>query len=375
MLRRMQFWLKGPMAKKTVTLREMARQAGVNVGTVSRALADDPAISVARKQEIQALAEKLNYRPRPFRRKQTNAIALLSFTRSNDAPEDLFQQQIIVQLDQKAQQAGLHIHLHLIPRGQDTAELPALVTEGRVDGVILAGHPSRAFCDRLAEENISLAVINDTYDRTALPSVFCDPGPCVEDLVEHLLAAGHRNIAFATNDPKYTSVARRLAAFNQAMRQTPQANAIRKTYPTATLAAGQQAVDDLFAEAGPKPTAILFANDWMAIGGLVGLSLQGLSVPNDVSIVGCDDVAPAVGVAPGLTSINLRVDRQVAAALDLIERQINDKPCQKQIHIQPELVMRDSIAPAEQSTRTNPANRPNQLTPEPVGSTAQGDLL
>lgn len=360
------------MAKKTVTLREMARQAGVNVGTVSRALANDPAISDARKQEIQALAERLSYRPRPFRRKKTNAIAILSVTRMHDAAEDLFQEYLIVSLEQKAQRAGWHTHLYLMPRGGKDADLPALLTERRVDGVILSGHPSRDLCDRLASEDIPLAVINDTHKRTGLPSVFCDPTSATDEVIDRLVELGHKHIAFAFTDLTFTSIELRYEAYLQRLAHHGLEPILwqRSNIEQSDTASGQHAVRELFDSTGPNPTAILVTNDWMALGGMIELANLGLKVPQDVSLAGCDNVYSVASVEPKLTSIDLAIEKQVELALDMIDQQINDTLHQKQLFVPPELIWRNSIAP----TNPNAADRLRELSPEPAGSTTQGVL-
>lgn len=354
----------------------MAKHAGVHVGTVSRALADDPAISASRKQEIRKLARQLNYRPRPFRRKRTNAIAILSVTRMQDAAEDLFQEYLIVNLEQKAQRAGWHTHLYLMPRGGKDASLPALVAERRVDGVILSGHPSRDLCDRLAREDIPLAVINDTHARTGLPSVFCDPSLATDQVIDHLVELGHKHIAFTITDLTFTSIELRYKAYLNRLARHGLEPILweRSNIEQSDTASGQYAVRELFAHGGPKPTAILVTNDWMALGGMIELACLGLEVPRDVSLAGCDNVYSVASVEPKLTSIDLAIENQVERALEMIDDQINNRLQQKQLFVQPELIWRDSIAQApEHNDQPAVQREPHRTRPEPVGSQTQGE--
>lgn len=359
------------MAKNSsITLRDMALQAGVNVGTVSRALADHPTISHERKKQIRQLADKLNYHPQPFRRKQTDAIAIFSVTSARSEPEDLFQQRIIVLLEQRAQQLGKHIHMHLIPRQEQNLPVPALIRERRVDGVILSGHPDRALCDKLAEQQIPLAVINDFHDRTGLPSVICDSPGAVEQTVNKLHDLGHRRFAYAAGNLEYTNIVARHEGFKRALASLglEQPEIFQQVFNQGNMTTGQQAVRKLFANRKTAPTAVFFNNDWMAIGGLLEFAKMGIRVPEDVSIIGCDNQATAVGVQPSLTSIDLNLEQQVEVALDMIQQQCDDEDCDTFQLLPAQLVWRESAAEAAIRHTASESRSPRSKRPDSVRS-------
>jgi LacI family transcriptional regulator len=335
-------------AAREVSLRTMARRMNVAVSTVSRALAGDPRISAARVREARVLAERLGYRPKPLRRRRAGAIGLVIASERGGVGDDLHQQLVTLHVERAASPLKNHVHVEFIPRG-GRATWPAVLSENRVDGVLLSGHPSVELCRRTVDCGIPAVTVNDLTLRTGTAAVITDFGPATAELLLRLIDLGHRRIGFVVSRREYPSVERRFLAYQETMRAralTIEPGMIVEGVE-AGVAGGREAVRQ-YLERGPLPTAIIFTNDWMALGGLNELTRRGLHVPEDVSIAGYDDISVAREFAPALTTADGKVEVLAARAVELLQSQIEDGdngadgPAQETL--QAELLWRESCA-------------------------------
>jgi len=331
------------MAEQPVSLRQMAQQMNVAVSTVSRALAGDRGVGAKRAGEIRRLARSLGYRPRPLRRKRADAIALLIATPKPGVADDIFQQMVISQVERCASAQGRHVHVEFTSR-EESAAAPAVLAENRVDGVVLTGHPSADLCWRLRDSETPVVVIEDHVERTGCSSVMTDFGPGVAEAIGRLGDLGHERIGLVISRREYPSIARRYHAYVETLRAIGIAAdpewVIENVEPT--VAGGRTAVQ-LYLERRDPPTAILFGNDWMALGGLNELLRRGYHVPRDISLVGHDNISICEELSPALTSVDGRVAELVGEAMELLEQQIageSGEPVQR--NVEGYLVWRES---------------------------------
>ncbi len=336
---------------KSIGLRDLSRLAQVDISTVSRALNRDPRISAERAKAIRQLARKLGYRPRPLRSKRARAIGVLLASSESDRPDEQFLQRIAWHAQQVLNEHELHVNIECVQRSESgRTPLPAIVQQNRVDGVLLAGHPSVDLVRRLVELEVPAVGINDASQRLGISCVCSDPAPAIQQAVLRLAAWGHRQIGLAMNRMVYPTAQTRYDSYCQTLRDlsiVPAEPWFLQDLP-ADLRGGREAVCR-YLELGCLPTAIIFCNDWMALGALQELQRRGYVVPRDISLVGHDDLWVCRDVQPALSTIRRDEHQMVERAVELLTRQINGETHEiEDDRLEGEMVWRDSAGPVPQ---------------------------
>ncbi len=287
------------------TIKDVAREAGVSVATVSRVFNDSAVVSDATRRLVREVATRLDYWPHGAARSlitsRTQALGVLL--------PDLFGEfysEILRGMDCTARKAGLH--LLVSSSHADTDEVVAAVRtmRGRIDGLIV-----------MAPDVDARAAIQTT--PVDFPLVLIDPGVGLgncrtirianfegaREVVRHLLALGHRQIATVTGPPRNIDSQHRLQGYRAALRGAaipPVAEL--EISGDFTEPSGYEAAPRLLA-LDPRPTAVFAANDYMAIGIMGALNDAGVRVPEDIAIAGFDDIAMARYLNPPLTTVHV----------------------------------------------------------------------
>jgi len=334
-----------------VGLRDIASQLDVAVSTVSRALSGDPGVGVVLAASIRAMAEQMGYRPQPIRRRRTKAVGLVvsavSYRDSPD-PNDRYFQQLSWAMERLVTLRGMHLHLQFVNRDDSTPKIPILVEENRVDGVVLAGHPSPEFCKLAAAFPVPAVVISDIVERTGLDSVMIDETEAIRELVRRLASMGHINIGWVSSDRRFPVIAAGEDAFLQAANESglniKSDHVIRNFSPN--LVGGRRAAEALLGSSS-LPTVLVFANDWMALGALGQFQRRGYDVPRHISIIGRGNDGICEEVDPRLTTIDRRIEDILASALDALKTRIDgDLSAPRQYRLPARIVWRDSCSSA-----------------------------
>lgn len=306
-----------------VGLREIATRLNVALSTVSRALAGDPGVGEVKAAAIRAMADQMGYQPRPIRRKRTRSIGLIISTSGLSRPDEneRYAQNVVWWMERLAAQLKLHVHVHFVLR--DDAQWPPLLQENRVDGVILAGFPSLLLCRAIREHGIPAVSISDQMDRCGCSAIMVRPEQAVTDVVGRLVSLGHRKITYVSTQREYPVIAVTLAAFTSALEShgIPFEPVRLLTGLPANIRGGREAVGRL-CDMNALPTAMIFTNDWMALGGMNELYRRGYKVPEDVSIVGHDNLSICTEIVPQLTSIDRKIEQIIMQALEMLKNQI-----------------------------------------------------
>ena len=291
--------------KDIVVVRDLATAAGVDPSTVSRALRYDPRISEKRAKLIRELADEVGYRPRPLRTRKTQAIGLIVATSSYDRPDEEYLERIAWLVQRVVREHDFHVHLECVLRkpGAAVPQVPAVIRENRVDGILLAGHPPAQLVEELRRCNLPMVGINDSPRRLGIPCVRTEPGPAIHEVVLKLAAWGHDRFAVLLSNLEYPAIAARHQSCRDALRDVgltlDEAHAV--TGLDEGIGGGYTGIGEL-AQCGEMPSAIICCNDWVALGALQKLQQLGYRVPEDVSLVGHDDLSFCRDVDPSLTS-------------------------------------------------------------------------
>ena len=338
----------------TVTITDVAKRAGVSVATISRYLSG---FTVRNAEEIRDVINELNYRPsaaaRNLKSGRTGIIAIVV----PDITNPFFAS--IVEGAESA--VGDDRMVLLVNTGavREREEKALGQLFGRVDGVIMA--PSTE--DEIAPAFFSqfglpiVFVDRVTQDCERFSSVLAENEKGAQLATEHLIGHGHRLIAMIAGPQSATPGKRRVDGFRQAMKnahlEVSEEFLIDGDF---TEAGGYQAMKHLLSLATP-PTAIVTANNLMTIGALHALREADVSIPDQVSIIGFDDLDFAKLINPPISVISRDARLQGSQAMELMIRQLNGGSATQPEHsmVDVHLVERGSCAPPRepQKIRSN----------------------
>ncbi len=288
-----------------VTIREVAKEAGVSIATVSRVFNDSGPVNEDTREKILDVARRLRYTPhggaRSLITSKTNTLGVLL----PDLYGEFFSE-VIRGIDHAARQAGYHVLLSSSHNDVDEIEAAMQAMRGRVDGIIVMYPGVNA---RLLETNLSdsmpVVLLNCGLKGDGYLSINIDNYGGAFKMVDHLIAAGHRHIAMIKGAENNFDAAERLRGYRTAMK-AENADAV-ELGGDFTEASGFSAAEILL-QRDPQPTAIFAANDSMAIGALSAVRQCGLRVPEDIAIAGFDDIPMAGYINPPLTSVHVPIN-------------------------------------------------------------------
>ncbi len=298
------------MGTSRSTIRDVARAANVSISTVSLVLNNKGNVSEATRQRVLEVAQALGYKPsraaRDLSLQRTGNVGFVlredHFTRSEP-----FYTYIFLGTEFEARLHNLYVLLTTIPRAYRKGEhTPRFLRERSIDGLLVAGKVSEDF---LAEvQTLEVPVVLIDYEAVGLPAVVIDNQGGARVAVEHLLQQGYRRIAFVGADLAHPSIAHRLEGYRIALVRAGLAfdPALVVVDPEAepTRVTGQRLGARLL-DLPERPTAVFCANDALALGLMDALTQAGLRVPDDMALVGFDDVQGAAQAPVPLTSVRV----------------------------------------------------------------------
>lgn len=325
--------------RRRATITDVARAAEVNPSTVSRAFSNPGRVNVHTREHVLEVAAELGYSPNPMARAlesgRTDTVALLVPDITNP-----YFAGVIKGAERAAAAAGQTLVLG------DTQENAAREEEliGRlgaaVDGFVLAASrmPDDALL-RAAELN-SVTLVNRAI--RGISFVVADYENGTRQIVDHLASLGHRSLVFLGGPPESWSGARRWAGLRAAARSAKVK--VRRVGPYAPSLAGGPAAADAAVAAGA--TAVICHNDMLAIGVLRRLSERGIGVPDQVSVVGFDNIFGSDLCTPSLTTLAERTQDAGARAIELLGQQAYQRVAEPGTAMLPtQLVIRESTGP------------------------------
>lgn len=289
-------------------MQDVAREAGVSRGAASFALNDRPGVSDETRARVKRVAAELGWvAPSPAAlalSSRTARAAGLVITRPTEAfASEGFFLRLIAGVERVLQPAGLALVLQVVPdMASEVAACRALWGQGRVDGMVLVdprqGDPRPAL---MAELSMPGVMVGGRFHGTVLSGLSTDDEGALRTVVDHLHRQGHRRIAYVAGagDVLHAADRHRAIAATAAARGV---EVIRSSPADASEEAGRGETEGLLAS-GRRPTAIIFDNEVLAVGGLSAVHAAGLRCPQDVAIVSCEESAVCRVVTPALTSL------------------------------------------------------------------------
>lgn len=334
------------MAHRRATSADVAQAAGVSRTTVSFVLngRDDVRISDPTRERVLDAARRLGYRvhapARTLAGGLTRTLGLVFRQSPEQVAVDALLPETLRGLMAAAQGAGYRVLVESVPDGASYADLLHL---RQVDGLVISGpRADDAALEGLDGTDLPI-VVQGWLPGAGVPCVDVDNVVGARQAVEHLIALGHRRIGCITHAPlAYTAARERLAGYREALAAahlpvSPALEAEGDFDPPS----GHRAMAQLL-ERGQPFTAVFAANDMVALGAIGALRLAGRRVPQDVSVVGFDDVPVAAFFDPALTTVRLPARELGAAAGRILLDRVADRPVPSRTLLATELIVRAS---------------------------------
>jgi len=336
---------------KPITLKDIARETGVHVSTVSRALDNNGRHFLTPEvvERVRKAADEMGYRRNrmasSLRTKKTMTIGLLI----PDITNTLFPP-IVRGLERVLEEAG---YASIIVNTDDLADresrLIDVLLERGVDGIVdAAASQDEPRLEIVENQGLPIVTVNRQVGNSAIPSVVNDDAEGVRLALKYLYKAGHRDIAHIAGPQNLSTSLARLDAFNS------EAKKLGLDLPTSATAMsahfdedeGRRCTSKLL-DQDWKCTAILCANDRLALGAIDEIRRRGLSCPEDISVTGFNDIPFLDLIPPGLTTIRVQQEAIGRLAAELLLKMIKDKTTTvpRTTILPVQLIERGSVAP------------------------------
>ena len=329
-----------------LTIRDVAKAAGVSTATVSNVLNKTGKVGQRTQLCVLATVKRLGYVANAHARNLASGHSRTLGIIVSDI-ENPFFPEVIKGFDIRARQLGYNIILsdtNYDPRR--TREVAERMMEHNVRGVaVMTSEISLGLIHELAARKIAVTFLDLAPPRKYISNLRIDYASGIQQIVQHLYDCGHRRIAFVAGRPKLKSSLERLRAYEQHMRRFG-------LDPGPVLAGDLRFEGGLeaglaIAQFNPVPTAVIAVNDLTAVGVIKGLTQSGCRVPQDISVTGFDNIRLAEYCNPSITTVD--VHRDVVgqtAANALHELSSASDPTGREYRISAELILRDSSGPA-----------------------------
>ncbi|PIX94550.1 MAG: LacI family transcriptional regulator [Ignavibacteria bacterium CG_4_10_14_3_um_filter_37_18] len=333
------------------TIKDVAKKANVSIATVSFVINNSKPISEETKDRVQKAIKSLNYYP------SKSAVSLVSgktgnigfiLTDDHFLRTEPFYTTIFLGTEFEARSEGYYIILTSIkPNFTENDMLPRFILNKSVDGIIIAGKIPQILIEKISAYHLPTVFIDYIPSTNSYPLVLIDNIQGALLATNHLIDLGHKNIAFIGGDIEHPSLSHRLIGYKQALERAniPIKNSLIITdakYPDRQN--GFHSAEKLFSK-NKNVTAVFAGNDALAIGILHYLKDNGYKVPQDVSLIGFDDIEADIMLRPTLTTIRVPKIEMGSEALKLIVTALKNKnSIIKKVLVPVELIVRESTS-------------------------------
>lgn len=300
-----------------VTIKDVAREAGVSVATVSRVLNGSGPVSAQTGERIREVAGRLRYAPhggaRSLITRKTNTLGVLL----PDLYGEFFSE-VIRGMDDTAQRRGYHLLISRSHADRDGIGTAMLAMRGRVDGVVAMSPDLNAESLLNVPSMLPVVVLCSVPREDAADSLTIDNYTGSKAMVTHLIGLGHTRIAIIKGARRNYDAAERMRGYRLALRHAGIAMDPALAPEGGFTEAGGYAAAMELLKLSRRPTAIFAANDSMAIGALSALRESDVRVPDDISVAGFDDIPLARYMDPPLSTVRVPTYDLGARAVEIL---------------------------------------------------------
>ena len=342
---------------KGVAITDVANQAGVSIATVSRVFNKPSLVRGGTVRKVMDIATMLNYQPdyrgRSLRSGKHWNIGILATVPVDEDP--LYSQTMISNLVRFITVEGYGASVEYLILNKSSSNsgtvFPKLVSENKVDGILIVGYLDEPFLKDVARWNIPVCLLDNKCSLKNFYSVSINQGEGSREAVQYLAAFDRRKIGFVYGCLRYPGTRGRYDGFIEAVSELnieckPE-YMIKAEDETLHYRGGYYSTLKLLKQS-PEINAIFYINDWYAIGGMAAIQSTGRRVPEDISVIGYDGSWMASGVVPSLTTVSERSAELCRSAVILLTRAVEKKlgsySEEPNIIIRPRLIKRESCA-------------------------------
>ncbi len=335
-----------PINAKPASIKDIARLAEVSHATVSRALRNSPLVEPKTAERIQRIARESGYRTSAAarslvtRRSNTVGVVVTSIA-------DPFVAGVVSGIEDTANQHGFCVFLansHAEPDRE--VSVVRSFEERRVDGIIVAASRVGAqYEELLSHVQVPIVLLNNQHPSVFAHSVTIANAQASIEVTRHLIALGHRRIAYLGDAQGYQSDTERFSGYRKALRAAGLPLDRRLVVRgDGKPESGRTAMARLLVLADP-PTAVFCYNDLSALGAMREIRDHGLNVPHDISVAGFDDLYISEYMDPPLTTVRQPMQQMGSMAMERLLQIIASGDAGPDVEVPGELVVRGSTAP------------------------------
>lgn len=342
--------MEAQMTKRRTTLRDVAKEAGVSLGSASAALNGLPGVSEETRQRVKEAARRLNYKLAHTSQGRARMLAFICF-RKNDwpTPEDMFLSPIIMAMAEATRRHKHVFQFHIfdaMPRHERQQAIAEFAREGLCDGYVLFVFSELNEIDvvELNEIGLPYVILGESPKLIEADCVYVDNRRGGYDATDYLIRNGRRRLAFLSGPPDSLDSLNRFRGYREALA----AHGIdfdSRLFEVGNYSVeeGYRAMQSILARVDSPPDGIFCADDRIGQGAVKALKDHGLRVPEDVSVIGFDDSIAAICSVPPLTTMRQPLDSLGASAINLLAERLKDPMGEKKrIVLTPELIVRES---------------------------------
>jgi LacI family transcriptional regulator len=329
-----------------VSIRDVAKRAGVSIATVSRAVNRIPTVNAELAKRVWRAIDEVGYLPNTQARALVSGRSRMLGLIVSEITNPFFPE-LVQEFENLAVEQGYEVLIG--STNYESARTESLIRrmlQRNVDGVaVMTFGIEEELVQKLVEREFPLVFVDAGPNLRNIRTIKVDYGEGIRQAVQHLAALGHRRIAFITGPLRLRSAVARRDAFLKSMAElgltVPQEHIVEGSH---TMEGGMTAMDELTSLA-ELPTAVMCSNDMTAIGVLHALYRTTHLVPEEISVVGFDDIHLAQFMLPPLTTVQMSCKALAAAAVEALRAGIetdNPKAAKTEWHISTKLVVRQS---------------------------------
>ena len=338
------------------SIKDVAREAGVSTATVSHVINNTRYVSDEVRARVLRAVERCGYYPNAHARSLASGRSQTLGLVVSDISNPFFPE-LVKAIEAAAFERGYDVMLSNTnyDPGRTSHYVRRFIERKAAGVVIMTSELDTALVGELARRDVSVVFLDLGQPGVHMSNLTVNYEAGIEEAIRHLVSLGHSEIAFVGGPERLRSAARRLEAFRNSMRRHLPHARVRIYRGDFKLEGGRRAATEMLA-AGARPTAVVAANDLMALGVMVELRASGLNIPRDVSVIGFDDIAFAAFAEPPLTTVCLPRAELGRRAVEALMTNI-EHPERRgvQVNIPTYLITRASTAEAAQPAPAEPA--------------------
>jgi len=330
---------------KKASMKLIADELGISKNTVSLALRGMPGISSETRKRIIITADKLGYQYKKMNVPTKNICLILS---KNIKQSFGFFNYVQFGMEDEGKKEGVNLIIHYYEEDEKNIEIPLSIKEGMISGIITLGRISYDTIKPLLELNLPIVVVDHYFYNIGVDYILTDNYSGGYRATEYLIRKGHKKLGFLGNIKVSTSFKDRYLGFKKALEDYK--IELNRDYIYTDVSIGEMTlVDDssvshLFKDAAKLPDAIFCCNDAEAIATNRMLSSLGINVPEDISIIGFDDIEFSRSMSPELTTMKVEKELMGRKAVEkLVSIMNNPSAIAEKLLLNTTLVERNSV--------------------------------